>query len=30
MISRCWLRTLFRSKSHVLQRLKEQFGELIE
>src|SRR6516165_10568598 len=28
MTSRCWLRTLFRSKSRALDRLKEPFGEL--
>ena len=30
MTSRSWLRTLFRSKSRVLHRLNEQFGELPE
>ena len=30
MTSRSWLRTLFRSKSRVRHRLKEQFGELPE
>ena len=29
MTSRCWLRTLFRSKSRVLHRLEAQFGEVI-
>ena len=30
MTSRSWLRTLFRSKSRALHRLKEPFGELIQ
>ena len=30
MTSRCWLRARFRSKSRVLHRLKEPFGELPE
>ena len=30
MSSRCWLRTLFRSKSRGLLRLEEPFGELIQ
>jgi hypothetical protein len=30
MTSRCSFRTLFRSKSRALHRLKEPFGELIQ